>query len=126
MIEFVEKQINVNVNGQTYLTAYMIPRLFNRKNRSAIINISHNKHFKPDSNLPVLSAAKSYCHTLSQAMTNAYDPAKLDVMTVTPGLVRLKGMPRYRWSIPPETHAKAVIDQLGRQKETRGYYLHAL
>ena len=104
----------MNVNGQTYLTAYMIPRLFNRKHRSAIINISHNKHFKPDSNLPVLSAAKSYCHTLSQAMTNAYDPAKLDVMTVTPGLVRLKGMPKYRWSIPPETHAKAVIDQLGR------------
>ena len=91
---------------------FVIPKLLNRyRRRSAIINISSNKHLRPDVNLPVFCAAKSFSHTLSQAMIGAYDRDKLDVMTVTPGMIMMtKGTARVKWSTSIEAHGKAVID----------------
>ena len=64
-----------------------------------------------DGNLPVFCASKSYSHTLSSAMCKAYDPRKLDVMTVTPGIIIMNKVGRVpRWATSPEAHAKAVID----------------
>ena len=48
-------------------------------------------------------------------MSNAYDSKKLDVMTVTPGVITVgQDAGRIKWSTSVEAHAKAVIDQLGR------------
>ena len=63
---------------------------------------------------------------MSRAMQLAYHD-KIDVLTVTPSAVNTKMYPgNYVWSISPEAHAKAVIDQLGWQTETYGSYKHAV
>ena len=66
------KQININVNSQTYLSYYMIPRMLKRKDRSAIINVASIAHYKPWPLASVYSGTKSYNYSLSLALTEAY------------------------------------------------------
>ena len=80
------KQINVNVNSQTYMSYYIIPRMLKRKDRSAIINVSSITHYKPAAIVPIYSGTKSYNYSLSLATHEAYKD-KIDVMAVTPGSV---------------------------------------
>lgn len=81
------RQVNVNVNSQTYMSMFMLPRLLKRESRSAVINVSSICHFKPTGMLPVYSATKSYNFALSQSMQNQFKD-KLDVLTVTPSGVK--------------------------------------
>jgi len=85
------RQINTNINSQTYMSMFLLPRLLKGESRSAIINVSSVVALPPTSKLagiiPVYSATKAYNLALSQAMFNQYKD-KIDVMTVTPSSVK--------------------------------------
>ena len=56
-------------------------------------------------------ATKSYNHILSSGIEECYGD-KIDVMTVIPRQTKTKMNPAdYMFTVSPETHAKAVIDQ---------------
>lgn len=104
--------INVNLNSQTYMTYLLLPKLLERRSRSAIINISSYAARNPKGTkiMPVYSAAKSYNHSLSLSLHDAYKE-KIDVMSVLPKacMTNIWGVKTF-WTITAEAHAKAVID----------------
>ena len=57
------------------------------------------------------TATKSYNHILSSSIEEWYGD-KIDVMTVVPRQVETNMNPvGYMFTVSPETHAKAVVDQ---------------
>ena len=107
------RQVNININSQTFMSMFLLPKLLAREKRSAIINVSSVAYYTPGGMLPVYSASKSYNYVLSQAMGQAYGE-KIDVLTVTPNSVKSQmNSGRYLFTVEAATHANATINQLG-------------
>ena len=71
-------------------------------------------------------ATKSYNHILSSGLDEYYGD-KIDVMTVIPRQTKTKMNPaNYMFTVTPEAHAKAIMDQLGWEKKTYGPMIHDL
>ena len=122
----VMRQVNVNINSQTYMTKILLPRLLARKDRSAIINISSRSALVMNGFTPVYCATKSYNHALSQCLRESYSD-KLDILTVTPHSTKSALMPGGQcWVVSAERHATAAVNQLGWVSQTRGSVVHAL
>ena len=66
------RQVNVNINSQTYMSMFVLPRLLKRESRSAVINVSSIAALKPGGMVPVYSATKAYNLALSAAMQDQY------------------------------------------------------
>ena len=77
------RQINVNVNSQTYMTYLLLPRLLEREARSAIINLSSIATEHLSGFIPIYSASKTFNLAMSLSLADAYKH-KIDVMAVTP------------------------------------------
>lgn len=77
------RQINVNINSQTYMTHLLLPKLLERPERSAIINLSSRAVESPSCFIPIYGATKTYNLALSLSLHDAYGQ-KIDVMAVTP------------------------------------------
>ena len=104
------RQINININAQTYITYLMLPMLLERPSRSAIINISSKAVETLSGFIPIYSATKSYNLAMSLSLHDAYKN-KIDVMAVTPHGVKSQIWPGHQsWTISAPTHGKAVID----------------
>ena len=113
-LESINGMINVNVNAQTYMSMFVIPRLLKREKRSAVINLSSKAAFYSRANMPMYCATKRYNFALSRCMQDAYKD-RIDVMTVTPASVKSGMNPGTGvYTITAEEHAKGVIDHLGR------------
>ena len=57
-------------------------------------------------------ATKSYVHILSSGIEECYGGDRLDVMTVVPRQTKTNMNPAdYMFTVSPETHAKAVVNQ---------------
>mmetsp|Transcript_26821 Transcript_26821/g.35868 ORF Transcript_26821/g.35868 Transcript_26821/m.35868 type:complete len:112 (+) Transcript_26821:543-878(+) len=107
------RQINVNINSQTYMSMFVLPRLLKRETRSAIINVSSVTYYSPGGMVPVYSATKAYNFALSSAMQDQFRD-KLDILTVTPANTKTQmNSGRYCFSVTAESHARATINQLG-------------
>ena len=120
------RQINVNINSQTYMSMFLLPKLLGRDSRSAMINISSVAAYSPGGSLPIYCASKSYNWVLSECMRNAYSE-QMDVLTVTPNSVRSQmNSGRYLFSISANRHASASVNQLGWAGVTYGSVVHAL
>jgi short-subunit dehydrogenase len=108
------------------MTKFILPRMLERKSRSAIIDVSSIGHYNPGAKMAVYCATKSYNYMFSANIAKSY-PDKIDVLTVTPGGTRSQLYSgRYTFSVTAESHGKAVIDQLGWQSVTYGSYVHAI
>ena len=107
------RQVNVNINSQTYMSLFLVPKMLERKSKSAIINVSSVAHFYPMGSLAMYCATKSYNYVFSKNLALNY-PKKIDVLTVTPAGTKTQMYSgRYSFSVSAEDHGKAVIDQLG-------------
>ena len=61
-------QVNVNINAQTYMTRFLLPKLLKRE-RSAIVDISSCLAVQDgNENLPVYTATKAYNRAFSQSI----------------------------------------------------------
>lgn len=104
------RQINVNVNSQTYMTYLMLPMLLERPSRSAIINVSSRATETLSGFIPIYSATKSYNLAFGLSLESAYRD-KIDVLTVTPHGVKSQIWPGHQsWTVSAQTHGKAVIN----------------
>lgn len=77
------RQINVNVNSQTYMSMFLLPKLLARESRSAIISVSSVAAYSPGGMVPVYCATKAYNMMLSECMRDQFSD-KIDFLTVTP------------------------------------------
>ena len=79
--------INVNVFTQTFLTKKFADRLYNRKKRSAIIDLSSSAGHMPIPTTNMYASTKKYNFNFSLSI-NEDLKEKVDVLTVCPGLVK--------------------------------------
>jgi len=122
------REFYINDCSQFVMSQYFIPKFLDRYNRlhkhSAIINVSSITGLDVKPQNAVYAATKAFSRALSMGMQRSY-PNEIDVMTVLPRSVKTNmntgGTP---FTIRPVTHAKAVIDQLGWEKETVGHWWH--
>jgi len=123
-----------NVNGHSYaaMLKYFVPKMLDRQEisgkKSAIMNIGtcaaepQNPRFQ----FSIYGASKAYDHIMSYSMYEMYGD-KLDIMTVIPRQCATKmNTANYKYTVQPETHAKAAIDQLGYETVTYGPLTHCL
>jgi len=123
-----------NVNGHSYaaMLKYFVPKMLKRQEnfgkKSAIMNIGtcaaepQNPRFQ----FSIYGASKAYDHIMSYSMYEMYGD-KLDIMTVIPRQCATKmNTANYKYTVQPETHAKAAIDQLGYETVTYGPLTHCL
>ena len=99
------------------MTMFVVPRLLQRVHgRSAIINLSSKAAFYTRGFMPMYCATKHYNYMLSECMRDAYELKGIDVLTVTPSAVETNMNPgKGSYKVKAPAHARAVIDQLGRQ-----------
>ena len=119
---------NVNCHAQAILTNHFLPKLLARSTRSALISVGTNaaEPQNPRYKFALYGATKSYNHILSSGIEECYGD-KLDVMTVIPRQTKTKMNPaNYMFTVTPEVHAKAIIDQLGWESQTYGPLIHDL
>merc|ERR1711963_391310 len=119
---------NVNCHAQAILSSYFIKKLIARPVRSALVSVGTNaaEPQNPRYKFALYGATKSYNHILSSGLEECYGD-KLDVMTVIPRQTITKMNPAdYMFTATPEGHAKAIIDQLGWEKQTDGPLMHDL
>ena len=67
-LDSINSMINVNVNAQTYMSMFVIPKLLKRERRSAIINLSSKAAFYQRGTMPMYCATKRYNFALSRCM----------------------------------------------------------
>lgn len=81
------RQVSINVYAQTFMTNFLLPRLLERQNRSAIIDVSSVCVYQPMGSLPMYCATKCFNLSLSKCIAEAYRD-KIDVLCVTPHSVK--------------------------------------
>lgn len=127
----LENMISVNVYPQTLLTYYLIPKFLERfeekKERSAIINLSSTAEMVYTPDLAVYSATKRYNSFFSEATAYEYKKA-IDIATIKPGVVRtdlatnLNGT-RLPLVVNVDDYAKALVGSL-RTGVSYGHWKH--
>lgn len=137
-IETVRQAINVNINAQTFMSQYMLPRLLVRskmqgtKTRSAIISLSSKAAEMSTGYRPIYGSTKRYNLTLSQALNDyaeMHQSENLDILSVIPASTTTIMNPNTKriFTVRPQEHTKAVINHLARgYRQTRGSYWHAM
>lgn len=126
--ETIFRASNVNCHAQAILTNHFLHKLIGRSAKSALINVGTNaaEPQNPRYKFALYGATKSYNHILSSGLEECYGD-KLDVMTVIPRQTKTKMNPAdYLFTVTPEAHAKAIIDQLGWESKTYGPLIHDL
>ena len=110
------------------MSNYFIKKLIARPVKSALVSVGTNaaEPQNPRYKFALYGATKSYNHILSSGLEEWYGD-KLDVMTVIPRQTKTKMNPAdYMFTVTPEAHAKAIIDQLGWESKTYGPLIHDL
>lgn len=126
--ETIFRASNVNCHAQAILSNFFLKRLISRPVRSALVSVGTNaaEPQNPRYKFALYGASKAYNHILSSGIEEFYGN-KLDVMTVIPRQTKTKMNPAdYLFTVTPEAHAKAIIDQLGWESKTYGPLIHDL
>jgi len=130
-VSVIFRASNVNCHAPAVLARYFLNKMLDRHSRgykSAIINVGTcaAEIQNPRYQFAIYGASKSYLHILSSGMQEWYGD-KIDIMTVVPRQTSTPMNPaNFKYTITPETHAKAVVDQLGYEKQTYGAFVHDL
>ena len=108
-----------NTGAPVMLSHFMINKLRNRKQRSAIINMSSILNRTPTLYKGLYGAASNFINFMSTGLDYLYRNDNIDVACVTPGVVSTR-MSNYQTddsTCTPEEVAKATLDSLGYDLE---------
>lgn len=111
--------LKLNLMTPTMLTYLFISKLKERKNRSAILNVSCISGVVPLSSMALGTSAKAFNRYLSLGLTEEYRD-KIDIQTICPTIVHTdstKGYP-YPDGVQPDAAAAYVLKKLGVVEET--------
>jgi 17beta-estradiol 17-dehydrogenase / very-long-chain 3-oxoacyl-CoA reductase len=125
----LDQMINLNIKPQTYLTTIMLKGFCDRKQRSAIINMSSTIAIKPLVIMNYYGATKSFNDFLSRSLSHECRKNNVDILSVKPGFVGT-GMNNQiadgYYVITPQLCVKGVLRDLGYEDETYGYWSHKI
>ncbi|CAG9335064.1 unnamed protein product [Blepharisma stoltei] len=123
--EDIMKLINTNVIAMTLLTRLLLPKLLERKQRSAIINMSSVSAHIGFPYSTVYAATKSYIRIFSASLREEIKE-KIDVLVVSPEGVstNMTKKPVGGDIVRPEDCVIGALKELGRRIETFGAPRH--
>jgi len=122
---------NVNSHAPALIARFFIPKMLEKHRngqRSAIINVGTNaaEIQNPRYQFAVYGASKAYLHILSSGMQECWAD-KIDVMTAIPRQTKTDMCPvNFCFTTTPKNHVRAVLTQLGYEKQTYGTFMHDL
>ncbi|KAL4476519.1 hypothetical protein ABPG74_010252 [Tetrahymena malaccensis] len=124
----INNLISMNVAAQALLTRGLISQLLNRKQKSAIINLSSISCEFTVAGFAMYGASKSFNNYFSRSLSEEYK-GKLDILSVKPSWVNTPMTNGYKdklLEITPEQCVTIILKQLGRTNSTFGHYKHEL
>ncbi len=123
----IKESIIVNILPMTLLSRYLIPRMTQRKQRSAIINISSFAGFYVRPYIGLYSSTKVFNDFLSRAIAVEYP--QLDILSVCPAFVSTKMLnykPEDFNTATTEDVVNTTFRYLGKRSHTSGHWKHRL
>lgn len=130
--EYVLRATNVNAHSYAAMLRYFVPKMlqrlemFGKKGAIMTIGTCAAEPQNPRFQFSIYGASKAYGHIMSSSMQEMYGD-KLDVMTVIPRQCSTDmNTAGFMFTASPESHATAVIDQLGHESVTYGPFMHCL
>lgn len=120
--------VTINSANPSKLIYSLIPRLSQRPNRSAIINVSSILALRPFPYLSLYSATHAYNHFMSVALAEELD-SKIDIISCLPTLNHSKDSTTSSSSwflVSPHEAVTECLKDLGFKKLTYGHYKSTL
>jgi 17beta-estradiol 17-dehydrogenase / very-long-chain 3-oxoacyl-CoA reductase len=119
--------IDLNITPQCLLTRILIDTMVGREYRSAIIDLSSVSAFSPIPYSNIYSASKVFSNYLTRALAYEQRGDRIDFVSVLPGYVAThltKMKADGLFVITPREHARCVLNDLGYETETCGFWFH--
>jgi short-subunit dehydrogenase len=123
-LEEVHNIIVANTIPQVLLSKMLLHKFKERKNRSAVINISSSSSVYPLPLFVLYSSTKILNHNLSVRLNYELNN-KIDILSATPFFVQtstVKMIPNGLTVITSHQFVNSVLDQLGYESHTYGYW----
>lgn len=118
----------INAMSSMFTTSYYLPKFIERYQKegkkSAIIAVNGQSCLNVQPNFAVYTASKSYRRAITLGAGKEH-PNEIDVFSVLPGGIHTAmNAGTMMFTLPREKVAKAIIDQMGYETESRGHWLH--
>lgn len=126
-VEDIRDMITINCLAVAIISRIFLPKLGERKQKTALINLSSRTYIHPMPHLQVYASSKAFVDFLSTGLT--YENPNIDVFTVRPALVytsMAKGRKTDYLTIEPEEAVKGALKALGSVHRTYGFWKHSL
>jgi 17beta-estradiol 17-dehydrogenase / very-long-chain 3-oxoacyl-CoA reductase len=127
-LDEVHNIIVANTIPQVLLSKMILDKFYERKNRSAVINISSSSSVYPLPLFVLYSSTKIFNHNLSIRLNYEINN-KIDIISATPFFVQtstVKMTPNGLTVITSDQFVNSVLDQLGYESHTYGYWSQQL
>jgi len=119
--------VALNCLSHALISQAFLPKLSQRKQRSAVINVSSLAAVAPLPKVQLYAASKAFHDYLSQGLS--YEYPNVDIMSLRPGTVST-ALSKYRKldseTVAPEDCAKAALKDLGTTKMSFGHRKHKI
>mmetsp|Transcript_9351 Transcript_9351/g.8254 ORF Transcript_9351/g.8254 Transcript_9351/m.8254 type:complete len:337 (+) Transcript_9351:31-1041(+) len=121
----VSNVIQVNAVAVLAFTKIFYNRLLKREQRSAIVNMSSGVGLASNKLVPIYPSTKAFVKYLTEGL-NEEAQGKMDFLYVYPGAVSTNstGFRKALDSCTPDVIATNVLNSLGQDQYTAGYWLH--
>ncbi|CAH8632120.1 unnamed protein product [Schistosoma rodhaini] len=129
-IDFIKNIVFCNNLPIAIMTHLVLPKMLKQHtNGMAIINIGSHSGYRAFPFLSLYSATKSFVNQLSRSISYEYSGNHIHIQTVCPMFVStaMNGYCKMSLFVPnAKEYGKNALDMLGVEKETFGYFGHAL
>ncbi|XP_033118394.1 inactive hydroxysteroid dehydrogenase-like protein 1 [Anneissia japonica] len=124
--------INVNITAATIMSRIVLPQMVERK-KGAVVNLTAAASIRPNPQLAVYTATKTYLDFLTQSLQYEYEDKGITVQSLMPCYVATK-MTKYGQNVPSpgyfipsaSLYARRALSTLGVSSRTTGYWPHQL
>jgi len=126
-LESHKRHVFLNVLPQTFLTKIFAQSIAKRQNRSAVIDLSSFASFAPVPFSAVYCASKNYNYYLSRALAEEWENNNIDFLVVRLVFAETNMSKKKADGlivISPTQCVNGVLDDLGYEKETCGFWSH--
>ena len=119
--------VALNCLSHSLILKAFLPKLSQRKQKSAIINVSSLAAVSPLPKVQIYAATKAFHDYLSRGLS--YEYPDIDIMSLKPGTVST-ALSKYRKldseTVTPEECAKAALKDLGTTSQSFGHRKHKI
>ena len=120
----IEAAIHANIHAMTYMVRIVLPSMYMRKTKSAIISVTSSLIHKPIPYCGVLLGGKAYVKALMNCLALEARDKNVDFLTCLTGPIST--INSHGWAVNYEQVAKGQLGFAGKENKTYGCFRHWL